>query len=142
MQDINWLDMLSYKEELHALSRALLTQNQKIQITNSEMEILSLIYLYPDKATPLELSVQSGMKKEAVSRTLKQLFEKEYVTKIRNKDDERSYHLILSKKGNAILNESYSLILKPFYTLAKLMGDDFMTMINLLKEANHHLKNI
>lgn len=139
MQEINWLEMLAYKEELNALSRNLLVPSQNKTLTNSELELLSLIYLAKEKATPLELSNMSGMKKEAVSRSLKKLFELETINKIKNQDDERSYSLKLTAKGNALLNENYEIILKPFYELYRLMGDDFIKMFSLLKTANQYI---
>lgn len=141
MQEINWLDMLLYKEELHSISRLLLSQSNQISLKNSELEILSLVYLYPDDCTPLMLSHKSGMKKEAISRTIRVLHELKYIEKLKDPNDERSYKIHLTSLGNQKLDENYAIILKPFYELSRLMGDDFKKMFELIQDANKKIKN-
>ena len=141
MQEINWLDMLLYKEELHSISRLLLSQSNQISLKNSELEILSLVYLYPDDCTPLMLSHKSGMKKEAISRTIRVLHELKYIEKLKDPNDERSYKIHLTALGNQKLDENYAIILKPFYELSRLMGDDFKKMFELIQDANKKIKN-
>ena len=141
MQEINWLDMLLYKEELHSISRLLLSQSNQISLKNSELENLSLVYLYPDDCTPLMLSHKSGMKKEAISRTIRVLHELKYIEKLKDPNDERSYKIHLTALGNQKLDENYAIILKPFYELSRLMGDDFKKMFELIQDANKKIKN-
>ena len=136
MAETDFLKMLEYKQELSHLSRALLTQNQEMSLTSSELELLSILYLYPEDSTPLELSRKSGMKKEAVSRCLKQLFNKECIKKEKHPSDERSYLLSLTQTGNEKLRENYSIILKPLYDLQRSLGDDFKTLFELVIWAN------
>ena len=85
MEDKNWLQMLEYQQNLHQFSRTMLAQSQKRMLTNSELEMLSRLYLQTQQTTPLELSRQSGMKKEAVSRCLRQLFEKNFISKTKTR---------------------------------------------------------
>ena len=81
MDQLDWVQMVKYQQELHRLSRKLLSKEQLQTLTSSERELLSFLYLYPEKSTPLELSKCSGMKKEAVSRCLKNLYEKGCIEK-------------------------------------------------------------
>ncbi len=137
MEEINWLLMLSYQQELHRFSRAMLAQGQKRTLTASELELLSRLFLKDEgESTPLVLSRQSGMKKEAVSRCLKQLFEKGFVEKSRHPQDERSYVLSLSESGKAALRENYSPILQPLYDLKRSMGPEFEMLFGLIAKAN------
>lgn len=140
MSEINWLQMLAYQQELHHFSRALLAQRKKQTLTASELEVLSRLYLrlylQTENSTPLWLSQQSGMKKEAVSRCLKQLLEKGFISKDKHPQDERSYVLSLTESGKAALRENYGPILQPLYDLQRSMGTEFDTLFQLIEKAN------
>ncbi len=140
MAEINWLQMLTFQQELHHFSRALLTQGQKRTLTASELELLSRLYLQTAESTPLVLSRQSGMKKEAVSRCLKQLFEKGFVEKEKHPQDERSYVLSLTESGKAALRENYGPILQPLYDLQRSMGAEFGMLLCLIEKANAQME--
>ena len=142
MEDIDWLTMLSYRHELHHFSRALLSHNQKKTLTDSELEILSLLYLYPEESTPLALSRRSGMKKEAVSRCLKQLFDKNCIQKSKNPADERSYILSLSEIGTMELHQNYTFLLQPLYDLRRQMGPELDQIFRLIKQANIYINQL
>lgn len=136
MKDPDWLSMLALQQELRRFTRAMLPKGQKRPVTDSELELLSRLYLGSEESTPLDMSRQTGMKKEAVSRSLKQLFEKGLVEKDRRPEDERSYVLTLTESGEQALEESYGPILKPLYALRRSMGTDFDTLFRLIKQAN------
>ena len=74
---IDWQEMLKMHQELNQFARIMLTKKQKEFLTSSERELLVWIYLNNGECTPLYLSKASGMKKEAVSRCIKSLLEKE-----------------------------------------------------------------
>ena len=141
MAEINWLQMLAFQQELHHFSRALLIQGQKRSLTSSELELLSRLYLQTEGSTPLVLSRQSGMKKEAVSRCLKQLFEKGLIEKYKHPQDERSYLLSLTESGKAALRENYGPILQPLYDLQRSMDSEFNVLFHLIKKANAQMKS-
>lgn len=136
MEQIEWLQMLLYQQELHHFSRTLLSQSQKQNLTASERELLARLYLHKQGATPLALSKASGMKKEAVSRCLKALFKKGYIQKEKHPQDERSYILYLTETGQAELRQSYGAILQPLYDLRRRMGPDFDSLFSLICQAN------
>ncbi len=136
MKDIEWLQMLSYQQELHHLSRALLSQSQNQTLTTSERELLARLYLEPTESTPLALSRSSGMKKEAVSRSLKRLFEKGFIKKEKHPNDERSYILYITDIGEKELRHNYGVILQPLYNLKRKMGSDFDMLFELIEKAN------
>ncbi len=140
MAETNWLQMLAFQQELHHFSRALLAQGPRQLLTASELELLSRMYLQTAESTPLELSRQSGMKKEAVSRCLKQLFEKGYVAKDKHPEDERSYILSITDSGKTALRESYGPILQPLYDLRRCMGEEFTELFRLIERANAQIE--
>lgn len=139
MDSKEWTQMLDYQKELHYFMRAMLMKKKDQVLTNSELELLALVYRVPDSCTPLFLSQHTGMKKEAVSRTLRQLFEKGWLDKQPNPQDERSYTLLLTEEGRAALEKSYETMLKPFYELRCRMGPDFAEFFRLLSKFNQLL---
>lgn len=72
---MEWTDMVHYQQQMQKVMRALLPV-RKSALTVSECELLAHLYLQPEQNTPALLSQGSGMKKEAVSRCLKTLYEK------------------------------------------------------------------
>ncbi len=136
MDEDNLLQMLKYQQQLHQFARAMLVHGQMQTLTASEKELLSLLYLHAEGCTPLELSRHTGMKKEAVSRSLKQLAEKGLIARHKRLEDERSFLLSLTDKGQEALKESYGLILNPFYLLEENMGEEFKELFRLIEMAN------
>ena len=136
MHQIDWLQMLDYRQSMHHFSRKLLLQSRESALATSDLEILSLLYLHPEENTPLALSRRSGMKKEAISRSIRQLSQLGCLEKNVNPQDERSYGLSLTKIGLQKLSENYAPILQPMYNLQRKMGDDFETLFRLLEKAN------
>ena len=111
---------------------------KKSALTVSECELLAHLYLRPEQNTPVLLSQGTGMKKEAVSRCLKNLYEKNCISKQRNATDERSYQLFITEVGLAELKQGYESILQPFYDLWRSSGKDFeMFMYYADKLAAH-----
>lgn len=133
--------MLSNQQIVYKFSRTILLHQQKQFLTTSERELLAWIYLHPENCTPLQLSKLSSMKKESVSRCLKQLLKKECIKKKVLETDERSYYISLTEKGEKALRCDYEILLKSFYDLYKKMGDDFIVLISLISKANLILSN-
>ena len=116
--------MVHYQQQMQKVMRALLPV-RKSALTVSECELLAHLYLQPEQNTPALLSQRSGMKKEAVSRCLKTLYEKNCISKQRKETDERSYQLFITETGLAELKKGYESILQPFYDLWRSSGKDF-----------------
>ena len=121
---MEWTDMIHYQQQMQKITRSLLPK-RKSMLTVSECELLAHLYLRPDQNTPVLLSQGSGMKKEAVSRCLKTLYEKNCIRKQRKATDERSYQIFITEIGLAELKKGYESILQPFYDLWRSSGKDF-----------------
>ena len=121
---MEWTDMIHYQQQMQKITRSLLPK-RKSMLTVSECELLAHLYLRPDQNTPVLLSQGSGMKKEAVSRCLKTLYEKKCIRKQRKATDERSYQIFITEIGLAELKQGYESILQPFYDLWRSSGKDF-----------------
>lgn len=129
--------MVHYQQQMQKIMRSLLPE-RKSALTVSECELLAHLYLRPEQNTPVLLSQGTGMKKEAVSRCLKALYEKGCISKQRNATDERSYQLFITEVGLAELKQGYESILQPFYDLWRSAGKDFeMFMYYADKLAAH-----
>lgn len=124
------MKMVRYQQQMQKLSRVLLPSKPHT-LTASECELLAWLYLGPGESTPLLLSQRSGMKKEAVSRCLKSLYEKGCIRKERQAADERSYTLTLTDTGLAELRRGYEAILQPFYDLHRQIGPEFEQFLEL-----------
>ena len=121
---MEWTDMMHYQQQMQKIMRSLLPVCKSL-LTASECELLARLYLQPEQNTPVLLSQSSGMKKEAVSRCLKSLYEKNCIRKERQTADERSYQLFITDTGLAELKRGYESILQPFYDLWRSSGEDF-----------------
>ena len=121
---MEWTDMMHFQQQLQKVMRSLLPLRKSL-LTASECELLAHLYLQPEQNTPVLLSQSSGMKKEAVSRCLKSLYEKERIRKQRQETDERSYRLFITETGLAELKKGYESILQPFYDLWRSSSEDF-----------------
>ena len=121
---MEWTDMMHYQQQMQKIMRSLLPV-RKSALTASECELLAWLYLQPEQNTPILLSQGTGMKKEAVSRCLKSLYDKNCIRKQRQTTDERSYQLFMTQTGLAELKKGYESILQPFYDLWRSSSEDF-----------------
>ena len=121
---MDWTDMMYYQKQMKKVMRSLMPV-RKTALTASECELLAHLYLQPEENTPILLGKKSGMKKEAVSRCLKSLYEKNCISKQKQANDERSYRLFITETGLEELRKGYESILQPFYDLWRSCGAEF-----------------
>ena len=131
--------MMHYQQQMQKVIRALLPVRKSL-LTASECELLAHLYLRPEQNTPILLSQNSGMKKEAVSRCLKTLYEKNCIRKQRQAEDERSYRLFITETGLAELKKGYESILQPFYDLWRSSGKDFEAFMHYADKLAAHIE--
>lgn len=136
---MEWTDMMHYQQQMQKIVRSLLPVRKSL-LTASECELLAHLYLQPEQNTPVLLSQCSGMKKEAVSRCLKSLYEKNCIHKQRQAADERSYQLFMTETGLAELKKGYESILQPFYDLWRSSSEDFEAFMYYADKLAAHLE--
>lgn len=136
---MEWTDMMHFQQQLQKVMRSLLPLRKSL-LTASECELLAHLYLQPEQNTPVLLSQSSGMKKEAVSRCLKSLYEKECIRKQRQEADERSYQLFITETGLAELKKGYESILQPFYDLWRSSSEDFEAFMYYADKLAAHIE--
>ena len=132
-------DMMHYQQQMQKVMRSLLPVDKSV-LTASECELLAHLYLQPEQNTPVLLSQGSGMKKEAVSRCLKSLYEKGCIRKERQTTDERSYQLFMTETGLAELRRGYERILQPFYDLWRSSREDFEAFMYYADKLAAHME--
>ena len=132
-------DMMHNQQQFQKISRALLPAH-KSELTTSECELLAHLYLQPEQNTPILLSQNSGMKKEAVSRCLKSLYEKNCIRKQRQAEDERSYQLFITETGLTELKKGCENVLQPFYNLWRISKDDFEAFMYYADRLAAHME--
>lgn len=138
--NIDWMDMVYYRQQVQKLTRLLLPTKQT-NLTVSECELLAWLYLEQEQNTPVLLSQRSGMKKEAVSRCLKSLIEKNCIRKEKQLHDERSYKIYLTATGISELKKGYEIILQPFYDLWRNTRSDFEEFLQCTDKIVSHIKS-
>ena len=131
--------MMHYQQQMQKVMRSLLPVGKSV-LTASECELLAHLYLQPEQNTPILLSQGSGMKKEAVSRCLKSLYEKGCIRKERQTTDERSYQLFMTETGLAELRRGYERILQPFYDLWRSSREDFEAFMYYADKLAAHME--
>lgn len=136
---MEWTNMMHFQQQLQKVMRSLLPLRKSL-LTASECELLAHLYLQPEQNTPVLLSQNSGMKKEAVSRCLKSLYEKECIRKQRQETDERSYRLFITETGLAELKKGYESILQPFYDLWRSSSEDFEAFMYYADKLAAHIE--
>ncbi len=136
---MKWTDMVHYQQQIQKIMRALLPEHRS-GLTISECELLAHLYLQPEENTPILLSQGSGMKKEAVSRCLKALYEKNCIRKQRKETDERSYQIFITETGLDELKKGYESILQPFYDLWRSSGKDFEMFLHYADKLADHIE--
>ena len=136
---MEWTEMMRCQQQVQKVMRALLPAHKSL-LTGSECELLAHLYFRPDQNTPILLSQSSGMKKEAVSRCLKSLYEKNCIRKQRQPSDERSYQLFITETGLAELKKGYESILQPFYDLWRSSGKDFEMFLHYADKLANHIE--
>lgn len=136
---MEWTDMMHFQQQLQKVMRSLLPLRKSL-LPASECELLAHLYLQPEQNTPVLLSQSSGMKKEAVSRCLKSLYEKECIRKQRQETDERSYRLFITETGLAELKKGYESILQPFYDLWRSSSEDFEAFMYYADKLAAHIE--
>ena len=136
---MEWTDMMHYQQQMQKVMRSLRPLRKSV-LTSSECELLAHLYLQPEQNTPILLSQGSGMKKEAVSRCLKGLLEKNCIRKQRQAADERSYQLFITETGLAELKKGYESILQPFYDLWRSSSEDFEAFMYYADKLASHIE--
>lgn len=136
----NWIEMGKKIRICHDFSRSTLFQSSLLTLSANELDILTMIFFKKNQLTPSDATRTLNVKKESVSRTIKNLLAKKLIIKEKNPLDERSHFLSITELGLAELDCNYNLLMQPYYFLSEEMGADFDVLMGHLAAANKLLE--
>lgn len=138
---MNWNQVCQYIHNIRLFNRLILYKRSSLFLSTNEIELLSRIAISKKFLTSKEIISQMSSNKVILSRLMKKLLKDEYIEKIENPNDKRSYYLKITKKGKTILRKDYEILILPISILKKEMNNEefakFMQQINI---ANNILK--
>ncbi len=140
-ETISWIKLADSMQTIQSFSKlSALPKSNMALASPAELDLLSRIALSDTPLTPLSLSDSMGMKKSAISRLIHSLLERNYIKKIKNPYDKRSYCLALTKIGEIELDKNYRQMLKPVSCIYHSLGEEnFYLLLDLLTKANNSL---
>lgn len=133
-EDEEWVTMAERQQRFKELARNLLPQAGGA-LSAGSCEILARVYAHGQACTPHDLSRESGMKPEAVSRCLRALEASGCIERRRNPQDERGRIVVLTAHGLDELDANVKQILQPFYDLRRALGPRFDELFELIDAA-------
>ena len=106
-------------------------------VRSSEMGVLIYIQKQQEDVTPSMISDFFKIAKPSVTSLVSSLVKKGYLDKIMSDTDKRSYALRMTRKGNELLDSTFSEYYSTINELSERMGKEaFDQFIRLMKIAN------
>lgn len=138
---MNWNQVCQYIHNIRLFNRLMLYQRSSLILSTNEIELLSRIAISKELLTSKKIISQMSSNKVVLSRLMKKLLKDEYIEKMENPNDKRSYYLKITKKGKTILRKDYETLILPISILKKEMNDeDFGKFMQQINKANNILK--
>lgn len=112
-----------------------------LPVRPSEMGVLNILSATPGPHTSVMLAEMLGVSKPMITAHLTSLVEKGYVIKERSEEDGRVYYVLLTEKGQALVERAKKYMGRHIAFLAAEMGqEDFERLLNLAQRANQILE--
>lgn len=127
-------------ETLSLFCRTFLNLKRNIPIRNSEMGLL--IYLVRSTEANEEITSQQigqflKISKPMVTTMTSSLLKDNYIIRLQDESDKRSFKLIPTEKAKVLVHSTYQEYLKAFVVLKEEMGDEnYHLLIDLVDQAN------
>lgn len=126
---------------LSKFSRNYMDLKSGLPVRPSEMGVLNIITETPGPHTPLMLAEMLGVSKSMIAAHLAALIKKGYITKQASKDDKRSYYVIITEEGRALVSHAKCETKRQLSGMLERMGQErFEHLIALIEEANNYLE--
>lgn len=114
---------------------------QDLPIRSSEMGVLIFVQKQHGEVTPSMISDFFKIAKPSVTSMVTSLLEKDYLDKVQSETDKRSYALNMTRKGNELLDATFSEYYRSVNELRVRMGkESFHQFIELMQMANDILE--
>ncbi|MGL5346592.1 MAG: MarR family winged helix-turn-helix transcriptional regulator [Peptostreptococcaceae bacterium] len=138
MKDSEWIYMTEKMQDIRLFSRLMIVRsNQEYEMPAQHLELLSHLSTSDEKVTPMYLSKKMGVNKVIISRIIDTLSKNEYLIKVKDEADKRSYFVYITEGGRSKIDKIYKYYLSPIYELRKKLGEeDFHQMISFIEKSN------
>lgn len=112
-----------------------------LPVRPSEMGVLNILAATPGPHTSVMLAEMLGVSKPMITAHLTSLVEKGYVVKERSREDGRVYHVILTEKGQALVERAKEEMGLQIAALEEALGqEDFQMLLSLAQRASRILE--
>ena len=134
----NWIEPMKQIEAVRLFTSLYVRKGRKGELASAqEVDAMFRIALSQEPLTPLQLSRKMGVSKTIVSRLIDRLAAKDFVAKLYDLEDKRSYRLTITAGGKEELDAMYRYYAEPLARLeAKLGKDAFCRLMALIERAN------
>ncbi|KAF0223286.1 MAG: MarR family transcriptional regulator [Erysipelotrichaceae bacterium] len=114
-----------------------LVVKKNLPIRSSEMGLLIYVSKQTSPITPLEISEFFHISKPTVTEMISRLINSNYLGKIPSPEDRRSYTLVITEQGQALVETALNDYLKSMELLKIGLGDDeYGVLMSILQKAN------
>ncbi|MFJ9462246.1 MarR family winged helix-turn-helix transcriptional regulator [Viridibacillus arvi] len=110
---------VSFTASVHSVTHELTKDAKSDSITPVQYNILESITVSTEPVTPSEISDCLHLSMPNTSRELKKLIEKNLIEKVSDTKDRRKQYILLSKEGEAMMNETFKLVESRFLNRIK-----------------------
>ncbi|MFF3099744.1 MarR family winged helix-turn-helix transcriptional regulator [Viridibacillus arvi] len=101
---------VSFTTSVHSVTHELTKDAKSDSITPVQYNILEAIAVSTEPVSPSEISDCLHLSMPNTSRELKKLSEKNLIEKVSDTKDRRKQYILLSKEGEAMMNETFKLV--------------------------------
>ncbi|MEX3622362.1 MarR family winged helix-turn-helix transcriptional regulator [Viridibacillus arvi] len=121
---------VSFTASVHSVTHELTKDAKSDSITPVQYNILESITVSTEPVTPSEISDCLHLSMPNTSRELKKLIEKNLIEKVSDTKDRRKQYILLSKEGEAMMNETFKLVESRFLNRIKHASEEDLEDIN------------
>ncbi|MEK4760661.1 MarR family transcriptional regulator [Viridibacillus sp. FSL E2-0187] len=121
---------VSFTASVHSVTHELTKDAKSDSITPVQYNILESITVSTEPVTPSEISDCLHLSMPNTSRELKKLIEKNLIEKVSDTKDRRKQYILLSKEGEAMMNETFKLVESRFLNRIKHASEENLEDIN------------
>lgn len=126
---------------LSRFSRNYMALKQSLPIRPSEMAVLNILSVFPERHTPVMLAERLGVSKPMITALVTALNQKGYITKEPSRTDKRAYYVLMTPRAQALVQTAREDTDRQLARLMEAMGqEEFDLLVKLTQRANQFLE--
>lgn len=126
---------------LSRFSRNYMALKQSLPIRPSEMAVLNILSVFPERHTPVMLAERLGVSKPMITALVTALNQKGYITKEPSRTDKRAYYVLMTPRAQALVQTAREDTDRQLAQLMEAMGqEEFDLLVKLTQRANQFLE--